>query len=303
MKSALVQMIDDYDLVHIHSIFLWPTWMAARIARRHRVPYVVSPHGMLVKELFQRKRKFLKSVWEKCFGRRMIKSASAIHVTAAKELDELKQFNFSLPASRIVPVGIDMLDYDLPEDAQSASDFGRFALYLGRISWKKGLDRLIKAWINISDVTLLIAGNDEEGDQGKLEALATEIGVSSRIRFIGMVQGSWKWDLYRKAEAFILPSLSENFGISVLEAMSMGCPVVVTPEVGLAVAVSESDAGMVVAGDPDTLGREVKLLLADVERRRRLGDNGRRLASTAYSWQHIADQMTEFYGSVVTGHA
>jgi glycosyltransferase involved in cell wall biosynthesis len=303
MKSALERTIKDYDLVHLHSVFLWPTWMAARIARKQRVPYVISPHGMLVKELFQNKRMFLKSVWERCFGRRMIGSASAVHVTAKKELDELKRFDFDLPAPWVVPIGIDKPKIDLCEDSEAFPDCKDFALFLGRISWKKGLNRLIEAWVNVPDVMLLIAGNDEESYRPELEQLAVESGVADRIRFVGMVQGALKWRLFRDAEVFILPSHSENFGISVLEAMSMGCPVVVTPEVGLAEAVSESGAGLVVDGDPDTLGREISMLLADSGRRRRMGENGKSLATTVYSWDRVADQMTNCYESIVVAHA
>ena len=79
--------------------------------------------------------------------------------------------------------------------------------------------------------------------------------------------------------------------------------VVVTPEVGLAEAVSESGAGLVVDGDPDTLGREINMLLADAGRRRIMGENGKNLAMSVYSWNRVADQMTSCYESIVVGHA
>ena len=152
------------------------------------------------------------------------------------------------------------------------------------------------------DITLLIAGNDEESYQIELERLATKIGVADRIRFVGMVQGDSKWRLFRDAELFVLPSYSENFGISVLEAMFMGCPVVVTPEVGLAEAIAESDAGLVIAGDPNSLGRAIGKLLSDPDRRQEMGENGRRLASTRYSWQRVARQMASEYETIITDH-
>jgi glycosyltransferase involved in cell wall biosynthesis len=302
MKKTLLQTVPDFDVVHLHSVFLWPTWAAARVARRSGVPYVVSPRGMLVKDLVRRKNHFLKLAWIKFIERRTLVSASAVHVTAGKELDELSQFDFDLPVVWTVPNGIDGPDVYLLKNADDFPGSKKFALFLGRINWKKGLDRLIKAWKDVPDATLLIAGNDEESYQNDLERLAAKIGVAERIRFVGMVQGEPKWRLFRDAELFILPSHSENFGNSVLEAMFMGCPVVVTPEVGLAEAVAESEAGLVVEGDPASLSRGIRKLLGDADRRQKMGANGQRLASTRYSWRCVADQMIGKYDTIVTDY-
>src|SRR5581483_2356165 len=92
----------------------------------------------------------------------------------------------------------------------------------------------IEALPKVPDVPLVIAGNDDEGYQPKLAELARSLGVSDRVIFLGPVRDIHKWALYERAELFILPSYSENFGNVVAEAMAMGCPVVVTPEVGIA---------------------------------------------------------------------
>lgn len=302
MKMALSQAVPGFDVVHLHSVFLWPTWAAARVAEAAGVPYVVSPHGMLVRDLVRRKSRFLKLAWTKLIERHTLASASAVHVTAENEQEELRCFDFDLPMVWTVPNGIDEPDVCLPKTADNLSGIKQFVLFLGRINWKKGLDRLIMAWEHVPDATLLIAGNDEESYQSDLERLASETGVTERIRFVGMVQGDSKWRLFRDADLFVLPSYSENFGISVLEAMLMGCPVVVTPEVGLAEAIAESETGLVVAGDPTSLGREIRELLSDAGRRQRMGVNGRRLASTRYSWRRVAGQMADKYETIIADH-
>ncbi|MCZ6675188.1 MAG: glycosyltransferase [Verrucomicrobia bacterium] len=302
MKKALLQAVPGFDLVHLHSVFLWPTWAAARVANQSGVPYVVSPRGMLVKDLVRRKSKLLKLAWTKLIERHTLVSASAIHVTAEKELDGLRRFDFDLPVVWTVPNGLNGPDVSALKNADDFPGTTQFALFLGRINWKKGLDRLIEAWKDVPNATLLIAGNDEESYQSNLERLATKFGVAERIRFVGMVQGESKWRLFRDAELFILPSYSENFGMSVLEAMFMGCPVVVTPEVGLAEAIAESKAGLVVAGDPTSLSREIGKLLGDADRRQEMGANGRRLASTRYSWRRVAGQMVDKYETIVADH-
>jgi glycosyltransferase involved in cell wall biosynthesis len=299
MKKALSRKVRSFDVVHLHAVFLWPAWAAARIAEKSGIPYVVSPRGMLVKDLIRRKNTLVKWAWIKCIEFRTLACAKAVHVTTRKELDEVQQFGFELPPVLVVPNGVDGPEIEPLNDRIASGHERGFALFLGRINWKKGLDRLIRAWEHVPNTKLIIAGNDEESYQSELERLAKSTGVAERIRFVGMVQGNSKWSLFRDAELFILPSYSENFGISVLEAMFMGCPVVVTPEVGLAEAITESGAGLVVSGDAVSLGREISKLLSNGDRRKKMGVNGRRLAVAQYSWSRVAGQMADKYQAII----
>jgi glycosyltransferase involved in cell wall biosynthesis len=303
MKKALSRELPGFDVVHLHSVFLWPTWAAARIAERFRIPYVVSPRGMLVRDLVRRKSALVKWAWIKFVEHRTLSSAHAVHVTTRKELDEIREFGFDLPSALTVPNGVDGPEYESPSDSGTRGKDQEYVLFLGRINWKKGLDRLIRAWKFVPEKKLLIAGNDEESYQREMQQLASNLGVSERIRFVGMVEGDAKWSLIRRAELFVLPSYSENFGIAVLEAMLMACPVVVTPEVGLSEAVVDSGAGLVTDGDPVSLAATIVELLDDAERRREMGIRGRRLASTSYCWSDLARQMISEYERIVTEHA
>src|SRR5262249_31728714 len=155
-----------------------------------------------------------------------------------------------------------------------------YVLFLGRLNWKKGLDRLIPAMAQIAEADLLIAGNDEDHYRPELEALTRHFGVADRVRFLGPVDDSKKWVLLASARILVLPSYSENFGNVVLEAMAAGCPVIVTPEVGLASLVQEAGCGVVAAGDPTIFGLEVKRLLDDHGGRRVMGKAGRHAVQT-----------------------
>src|SRR6185437_7244568 len=97
----------DYDLVHLHSVFLWPTWAAARAARERRIPYVLSPRGMLVEDLVRRRSTWAKRAWIALVERANIERAAAIHVTSDVESAELARFGFRLPAVHCVPNGVD----------------------------------------------------------------------------------------------------------------------------------------------------------------------------------------------------
>ena len=111
MKKALKKHMPLFDLVHLHSIFLWPTWAAARACRACNVPYVLAPRGMLVKELIKRKSRWGKSVWIKFFERHNLERASTIHVTTKAEETRVRRFGFKLPVISVVPNGIDIHDF------------------------------------------------------------------------------------------------------------------------------------------------------------------------------------------------
>jgi glycosyltransferase involved in cell wall biosynthesis len=138
---------------------------------------------------------------------------------------------------------------------------------------------------------LIIAGNDEEGYREKLEAIAREFKVIDRIQFLGLVSEEHKWALYENAEMYILPSYAENFANTVAEAMSMGCPVIVTPEVGLSTFVREFGAGVIVNGAPQALGEAIRDLAHDSTRRREMGERGRRAVREHLSWDSVARRM------------
>lgn len=305
MGQALRRRMSDFDLVHTHSVFLWPTWAAARIARRANVPYVMAPRGMLVRELIRRKGRWLKRAWIALVERDNIARAALIHFTSRIEQAEAAAMGLPIPASRIIPNGVDLpsSDGEYRENPRNAIAAGEkpFLLFLGRISWKKGLDRLIAALPEIPDCRLVIAGNDEERLQPKLEVLAAKAEVRERIAFVGPVHGADKAALLSRALALVLPSYSENFGNVVIEAMAAGCPVVVTPEVGAADAVRESGAGAVLEGDPKSLGAGINHLISDAAALECMGQRGREFARRLYTWQAISLQVEDTYRNITAG--
>jgi glycosyltransferase involved in cell wall biosynthesis len=176
-------------------------------------------------------------------------------------------------------------------------------LFLGRLSWKKGLDRLLRAFAHTQSGILAVVGTDDfENLAPKLVKLAAELRIADRVRILPRtVVGSEKERLFAAARLFVLPSYSENFGNTVLEAMRRGVPVVVTPEVGAAEIVRKSGAGLVVAGDPEPLGSAIGRLTADLNLARSMGEAGRHTAAH-FSWDQIATQMEDLYNSLSLNH-
>lgn len=297
MRAALSKHVKEFDIVHTHSVFLWPTWAAARIAGKCGVPYVLAPRGMLVGELIRRKSAWLKRMWIALIEKKNIRDARLIHFTSEVEAKEAEALGLEFGASCTVPNGIEIpvqaatLSAGLPQmDARLP-----YLLFVGRINWKKGLDRLIGALPHIRSCDLVIAGNDEESYRPKLERMAKEAGVSERVTFAGPVYGAKKQALMRGACMLVLPSVSENFGNVVLEAMAEACPVAVTHEVGAAELVRECGGGVVLDGDPGKLGLGINAMLSDRDELVRMGKAGQAFVVRRYSWDAVALQMEAAY--------
>jgi glycosyltransferase involved in cell wall biosynthesis len=302
LGRALKSEISKFDAVHLHSVFLWPTWTAARAARKAGVPYVLSPRGMLVKDLIGRRSWFAKSAWIQIIEKSNVEEAAAVHLTSQLEAAELQRFGWRLPRLAVIPNGV---DEPPPCDGQIATDVEAIAaeqplvLFLGRLSWKKGLDRLLRAFACTKVGKLAIVGTDDEGLAPRLVKLAGDLRIADRVRILPRtIIGSEKERLFAAARVFVLTSYSENFGNTVLEAMRRRVPVVVTPEVGAADIVRESGGGTVVAGDPEPLGAAICRLTSDADLARSMGEAGRRHATAHYSWHHIAAQMEALYESL-----
>jgi glycosyltransferase involved in cell wall biosynthesis len=295
MRAALSSSTASYDAVHLHSVFLWPTFAAARAAARHGVPYVVSPRGMLVPELIARKSRTAKMLWIRAVERRTFASAASIHFTAQVEWDDARRIGIPLPHPIVVPNGI-----DLPP-ADSTSRLPNTLLFLGRINWKKGLEFLLDAIKDVAGVNVVIAGNDEEELTPKLRAQAERNGIADRVEFRGPVAGGEKEVLLRTSTALVLPSLSENFGNVVLEAMAVEMPVIVTPEVGLASDVEAAGAGIVTSNQPAALAAAIRRLLSDADARATMGRRGRELVQSRFTWDRVAAEMEQHYLRMAAG--
>lgn len=304
--------VAGHDLVHLHSLFLWPTAAAARAAERAAVPYLVAPRGMLVEELFARRGRLRKRLWLALVERRTLERAAGLHVTGAVEAAEARRFRLRLPPLYEVPNGIDPDELAEPAAEEVSPALrqilaaGPYLLALGRLSWKKGLDRLVEALPLLAGPQgtgprLVVAGNDEEGLLPRLAARAAAAGVADRFVYAGPVAGADKAALLRRALLLALPSYSENFGNVVLEAMAVGTPVVVTPEVGLAPAVAEAGAGVVTSGEPTVLAAALAALAGDPERRRELGRRGAEAVRQRFTWPAVAARMEEVYREVLDG--
>ena len=302
LGQALRHDIGKFDLVHLHTVFLWPTWAAACAARNVGIPYVLSPRGMLVKDLIARRSRLAKSVWIRLIERANVEQATALHLTSQLEAAKLPRFGWRLPRLAVIPNATDeplSSNDKIAPDVEAITREQPLVLFLGRLSWKKGLDRLFQAFAHTESGTLAVVGTDDENFAPQLVKLAADLQIADRVRILPRtVIGSEKERLFAAARLFVLPSYSENFGNTVLEAMRRGVPVVVTPEVGAAEIVLTSGAGLVVTGDPEPLSSAIRLLTGDLVLAHSMGEAGRRHAAAHFTWDQVAAQMENLYNSI-----
>ncbi len=299
MRAALRERIGEFDVCHLHGLYSWPSVCAAREAERAGVPYVVSPRGMLVRDLIRRRGAARKRLWLAAFDRRTLERAAWIHATAEAEAADLAAFPFRWPPVVAIPNGVEPVEFD--GDLATVTPRVREALvgddailFVGRLDWKKGLDRLVRALARMERGRLVVAGPDHGYGQ-ELRRLVREHRLESRVTLLGEVAGRDKAALLAHARVLALASHHENFGNVVLEAMSAGLPVVVSQNVGTAALVRESGAGRVVEGDFLSLSRALTELVAQPDLCHALGEAGQRTARERFAWPAIAERFERLY--------
>jgi glycosyltransferase involved in cell wall biosynthesis len=259
---------------------------------------------MLVKDLIGRRSWLAKSAWIQMIERPNVEQAAAVHLTSQLEAEELQRFGWRSARLAVIPNGVDgppmLCDDRIGADVECVAAEQPLVLFLGRISWKKGLDRLLRGFAASRSGKLAIVGTDDEGLAPQLMKLSRSLGIADRVHILPRtIIGSEKEHLFAAARVFVLTSYSENFGNTVLEAMRRRVPVIVTPEVGAAEIVQESGGGLVVTGDPIPLGHAICQLTSDADLAQSMGEAGQRHAMAHYSWTSIAERMEGLYESLI----
>lgn len=307
MARELPQIIKQSDIVHIHTVWEFPTWLAAKICAKLDKPYILRPCGMLDQWSLSQ------SAWKKkaylsLLAASVIRNASALHFTSEDELAS------SLVIGRknrgfVTPNGLpEAAIENLPDPRVFARRFPcltdkRIVLFLSRLHYKKQPDVAIKAFHKVCGIddrlSLVMAGPAEPDYLVELQKIVSDLGLTNRVVFTGMLQGTAVQEAYRAAEIFLLPSLQENFGIAVAEAMAASCPVIVSKQVNLATDILEASAGIVCKSDIESTALSMERLIDDDELRVKMGENGRHLVQDKFTWRIVARDLLKVYDDVV----
>jgi glycosyltransferase involved in cell wall biosynthesis len=290
----------DLDILSVHGLWKYCSVASRRWHRQTGRPYIAHPEGML-ESWALRNGRWKKRIAALLYENEYLRRAACLRALSEAEAQSIRACGLRNPIC-VIPNGVDLPEQ--PDKSWTKTDsglFGEFAkdrkilLYLGRLHPKKNVASLIRAWNEMSNSQgcrsdpwiLAIAGWDQGGYASELKRIAA---VPSVV-FPGPLFGADKDAVYRACDAFILPSLSEGLPMTVLEAWAYAKPVVMTPACNLPEGFS-ARAAVRIGSTPDEIGIGLKQLTeTSDDDRRAMGNRGRTLAATKFSWPRIGEQM------------
>ena len=298
-----------WDCVVIHGLWRYVSVGTWRALRAGATPYVVMPHGMLdpwfkQEYPFKHLKKWLFWPWTEY---RVLKDATAVVFTCEEERRRARQSFWLYRCNETI--GTQAVATPTGNPGAQRAEFlkrhpelegKRIVLFLGRIHPKKGCDMLVAAFSAIArehaDLHLVMAGPCHDGWKADLEREAARLGAARRITWTGMLSGDLKWGAFHSAEAFILPSHQENFGIAVVEALACGVPVLISNQVQIWREIEQDGAGMV---EPDNSVGTARLLRRwlelDPALREAMADRTQRCFVRRFETRLAAEKLTRIF--------
>ena len=312
------------DVVHIHGLWRLRLHGVASICKKFNVPYIIAPRGML--EPWSLQQKWLKKrIARWLYQDKDLKCAAALHATAESEAEQFRKLGFKNPII-ISPNGV-----NVPMNGERGMGNGerksgekRRVLFVSRMHPKKGVMELVEAWGRLvvsrqssvvsgweCELVYTVSGELEKEYEAKVKARVKELGIEDQFIFTGALNDDEKWGAYARADLFVLPTYSENFGIVVAEALWAGVPVITTKGTPwyelegyansqLTTLNSKLKCGWWIDTGVELLVKALgeATALSDVERRE-MGARGRKLVEEKYTWDAVVKAMVKGYEDVL----
>ena len=311
--SGLSNEIASIDVMHINGFWLHPTYAASRIAGASNTPYILAPSGTLGTWPLRSSplKRLKKAVYLNLIGKSMMRGAACLHACSTQEAEHFREVGYHGPIT-VIPNGVDTSEFTIGDGSEAEIYWPMLkdrpvVLFMSRLSPEKGLDILIPLWAEIvrsaacKDAMLVIAGPDDRGYGKVVEAMIDKYRMGSRVLMTGMVQGQKKLAILRRADVFVLPSYSENFGIVVAESLSCGTPVVTTTGTPWK-QLQDVDAGRWVLPRRPELCQALRELLGMSETERAaMGKRGRSLVLANYTWDIAVRKIVTVYRCIIEG--
>lgn len=286
------------DVVHLTGTYNWFLPLVVRASRDQKRPFIVSPRGSL-QEVARKEKSVKKRLYDSLFQRSALHDAAAFHATSSAEARGILSY---LPGARVrvIPNGIDspFLGTAAPGGG------GHHLLFLGRLVPFKRLELILHAFASAirtqKDVwSLWMAGGGAPEYRGDLTRLTVALGLNERVEFLGRIEGAERTKALRSADALVLASKSENFGMVVAEALAHATPCLVTKTAPWEGLESEG-CGFWVDDSEEALSEGMRRIMAlTPDERKAMGERGRTWMARDFSWESAAKRMLALYEEVI----
>lgn len=297
MIFSMRKHLKEYDIIHIHDFRSLLSVITYYYASKYNIPYIVQAHGSL--PYWQRLDK--KKIFDKICGLKILKNASRL--IALTEVESKQYQNMSVGAERIelIPNGIEFFEHEISHrnfrDKHKLKKSDIIILFLSRLNKIKGIDLLIDAFNGLMDesnnLKLLIVGPDD-GFLAEIKKKIKNLMLEDKVLLIGPLYGKKKFEAFSNADVYVLPSIYEAFGNTVIEAMYCSVPVIVTN--GCAIGnVIDKKSGFMVKRDVTELKNAIHNIINDSYLRKSFGVTGRKMVENDFSLDKQVVKIEKIY--------
>ncbi len=315
MRTFILKNDVRYELIHAH--FFMSAMVASIIKSRLSIPYVVTFHALgLVRRVHQKESdRFPKERYD--IERFIVRDADIIIAECPQDKQDLIDFYNTVPKKiTIIPCGYTKRELQPVSQIRARALLGlpenaRIVMHIGRMVARKGVDNIIAALGRLKDSVpgirlVIVGGESDEPDPaitpeiGRLQQLAMDTGVSNLVHFAGRKSRTLLKYYYSAADVFITTPWYEPFGITPLEAMACGVPVIGSRVGGIQYSVEDGKTGFLVPPkDPDALADKINLILSDTTLRIQMGKNAVRRVNKYFTWCKVAEALLDVYQKTI----
>lgn len=294
LKSKIKQ--NKQVVVHIHAWWNLVSLLSCQIAKWSKVPVVLSPRGMLTEYTLGNRNAGFKSILHQVMGKRLLRYCH-IHVTSEKEKQDVLRF-IQPKSLTVIPNLVELGNRQVAQPKNSDSAQLRL-IFLSRMEEKKGLELLLKALANVSfDWSLSLAGSGTNAYVESLQLLVQQLGIVSNVEWMGQVKPADKFEVLAQHDLMALTSYNENFANVVIESLSVGTPVLLSDQVGLADYVLQKELGWISTLNVEKIGEQLTKAYQAKAQREKIRQVAPHLIATDFNSAQLVQRYISLYQKV-----
>lgn len=301
LNTFLRKTIKKYDIVHIHGIWTFPTFIASRLSRINNVPYIIRVCGMLDSWSMSQK-KIKKIIYFHLIEKFNLKKASFIQFSTETEFKKSFLQKWDKYRLKFIPNILHFSNIEVNDKELNTRLINKkYILFFGRLCYKKGIDVLIKAFDCLNrdplykDIYLVIMGVDENNYFKRLRKKMSHLGIWNKVIDVGMIYGKERFNIVKHALFLCLPSRQENFGLAIIETLACGIPVIVSKSIDIADIIEVENIGKTSPIDSKDLASIMKEMIDQNKERLEMGQKGKDFVNNIFNKDIVLSKYMDMY--------